>query len=165
MELPRISDPPQLGESRAAAVRRFTQNKKSLQKKGQWKTFSSVMIQYGQLHHAEAVLESELSKPASQTYYLPAHGISKQDSTTTKVRAVFDASASTTTGVSLNNTLLPGPSLFPPLRSVLNKFHRHQVAICGDESKMFREILLGDTDKDYHRFFSEDKWETGGCSD
>ena len=159
VELPRIPDPPQLGESRAAAVRCFTQNKKSLQKKGQWETFSSVMKEYGQLHHAEVVPESELSKPASQTYYLPAHGILKQDSTTTKVRAVFDASASTTTGVSLNNTLLPGPSLFPPLTSVLNKFRQHQVAICGDVSKMFREILLADTDKDYHRFIWDDEWE------
>ena len=62
------------------------------------------MKEYGQLQHAEVVQESELSKPASQTYYLPAHGVSKQDSTTTKVRADFDTSASTMTGVSLDNT-------------------------------------------------------------
>ena len=69
---------------------------------------------------------------------MPAHGVVKDASTTTKlrVRVVFDASVKTPTGVSLNDILLPTPSLYPLLTSILNKFRLHKVALISDISKM-----------------------------
>ena len=62
------------------------------------------------------------------------HAIYKSSSSTTKVRAVFDASAKSSTGVSLNDTLLVGPSVHPPLIDVLPKFRSHRVTLTADIS-------------------------------
>ena len=47
-----------------------------------------------------------------QTYYLPHHGIVREDKDTTKLRVLFDAS-SKTCNVSLNYCLLKGPNITP----------------------------------------------------
>ena len=80
------------------------------------------------------------------------HAVYKASSTTTKVRAVFDASAKSSTGVSLNDTLLVGPTIHPPLVDVLLRFRSRPVALTADVSKMYRAIELTDDDKDLHRF-------------
>ena len=54
--------------------------------------------------HAELDPTVDLEKPAQEVFYLPMHNVRKESSSTTKVRAVFDASAST--GVLLNDLLL-----------------------------------------------------------
>ena len=69
-----------------------------------------------ELGHAEVVPASELEKPFESTFYLPMHAVYKATSTTTKIRAVFDASAKSTNGVS---QLLVGPTVHPPLIDVL----------------------------------------------
>ena len=69
----------------------------------------------------------------------------------TKLRVVFDASAKTSTGTSLNDTLFPGPSLYPRLTTVINNFRLRRVVMSADIFKMFHEIGLQDEEKDYHR--------------
>ena len=111
--------------------------------------FCAVMDEYSHLQHSELVPPKDLHKPSGQTYNLPSHGVSEQYSTTTKLRAVFDASVATTSGASINDTLPPGPSL---LTTILICFRTHPIAICGDVSKMFREILLADTERNFHHY-------------
>ncbi len=106
------------------------------------------------LNHAEIIPKDQLN--LSPNFYLPVHGVFKDSSTTTKVRAVFDASARTSTGLSLNDTLLPGPNLYPLLPDVLLKFRCHPVGMSADISKMFREILLHPSERDFHRFLMRD---------
>ncbi len=91
-------------------------------------------------------------KPTEKVFYLPMHAVRKEDSTTTKLRVVFDASAKTSTGVSLNDTLLVGPTVHPPLIDVLLRFRTHRVALTTDVSKMYRAIDLSMDDRDVHRF-------------
>ena len=67
-------------------------------------------------------------------------------------RSPCDASAKSSTGVSLNDTLLVGPTIHPPLVDVLLHFHLYPVAFTADVSKMYRAIELTDNDKDLHRF-------------
>ena len=62
-------------------------------------------------------------------YYFPMHVVYKASSTTTKVRAVFDASAKSSTGVSLNDTLLVGPTVHPPLIDILMRFRLYSIAL------------------------------------
>ena len=119
VQLPRREDPPVLGLSRPAAKRRFLQNERSLKSKGKLEEFEGILKEYLELEHAEEVPQSELSATQSSVYYLPVHGVVKERSTTTKFRAVFDASAKTSSGVSLNDQLLSGPNLYPMLTSVL----------------------------------------------
>ena len=67
------------------------------------------------------------------------------------MHVVFDASTKTTSGYSLNDQLLAGPSLYPNLSTVISKFRCHRVAFAGDISKIFHGILLH-AEEDYHRF-------------
>ena len=66
--------------------------------------------------------------------------------------AVFDASAKSSTGVSLNDTLMIGPTVHPPLIDVLLRFRLYRVALTTDVSNMYRAIMLAPSDKDLHRF-------------
>ncbi len=152
VQLPRVTDPPSLGTSRPAAHRHFVQNEKSLQGKGKLQDFEQVLKEYIELGHAEPVPEDELHQPSINTYYLPTHGVVKESSTTTKLRAVFDASAKSSNGISLNDQLFVGPNLNPLLTSVLTAFRCHRIAVTADISKMFREVELDPIERNFHRF-------------
>ena len=58
----------------------------------------------------------------------------------------------TTTGVSLNDSLLPGPSLYSLLTDVVLAFYSHVIGMSTDISKMLRELELYKDDRDLHRF-------------
>ena len=141
-----------LGESHPLALKRFISNERSLKSKNALDQFNTNLQEYEELHHAEKVPPEDLLKPAPEHFYLPMCGVVKESSTTTKLRVVFDASAKSSSGVSLNDQLLPTPSLCPLLTSVLNKFRFHRIALSSDISKMFREVLLDSTEKDFYRF-------------
>ena len=112
--LPRRSDVKPLGESRSQAVRRFHSLERLLIKRNQHTPFNHVVKEYLDLGHAELVSLKDLKKPAGDVFYLPMHVVYKSSSTTTKIRAVFDASANSTSGVSLNDCLLVGPTVHSP---------------------------------------------------
>ena len=106
---------------------------------------------------------TDLEKPPDQVYYIPMYVVCqdssttmyvvcKDSSTTTRVHAVFDASAGTSTGVSLNSTLMVGPTVHLPLVDVLIRFRRYRIAMITDVSRMYRAMLLVEPDKDLHRF-------------
>ena len=68
------------------------------------------MQKYLEMKHAELVPVTDLQRPVKNVVHLPMHAVRKEDSTMTKLRVVFDASASSTTGQSLNDLLLVGPT-------------------------------------------------------
>ncbi len=150
--LPRNPRAKRLGESRSQAVRRFLSLERSLRAKDQFAEFSAVMEEYFEMQHAEVVPEGDQQKPSAEVFYLPMHAVRKEHSTTTKIRAVFDASAKSSSGVSLNDTLLVGPTVHPPLIDVLLRFRSHRIALTTDVSKMYRAIELTPSDRDLHRF-------------
>ena len=80
------------------------------------------MNEYIKLGHAEPVPCTDLDKPVSEVFYLPMHSVRKESSMTTKIRAVFDASMKTASGVSLNDTLMVGPTVHPSIVHVLIRF-------------------------------------------
>ena len=69
---------------------------------------------------------------------------------------MFDGSAKSSNNVSLNDILCPGPSLYPLITTVLNRFRLHAIGMSADISKMFREVGLASSDRDLHRFFHQD---------
>ncbi len=69
------------------------------------------MQEFIDLGHMELVPDAELDLPANKSYYIPHHCVHKEESTTTKLRVVFDASAKSSTGVALNDVLAAGPNL------------------------------------------------------
>lgn len=76
------------------------------------------------------------------TCFLPHHAIMRPDSLTTKIRVVFDASASTDNDRSLNEMLLAGPNLQNDLSSILIRFRMHRYVMTADITMMFRQILV-----------------------
>ena len=76
----------------------------------------------------------------------------KASSTSTKVRVVFDGSAKSSSGMSLNDMLEAGPTLNPTLLDVLLRFRTFRVAVSADIQKMYREIMLHPEDRHLHRF-------------
>lgn len=130
--LPKRPNHSPLGESRSQAVNRFITTEKTLQRKGTWQPFKNVVEEYFKLGHAETVPADEVDQPHDSTYYLPMHAVHKPSSTTTKLRVVFDASAKTRTGVSLNDILMVGPTVYPQLVDVLLRFRSHSVVLTAD---------------------------------
>ena len=145
-----------LGESRSQAVHRFLSFERSTRSRGLFPQVKEVVHEYFDQGHAEEVPIADLEKPQDQVFYLPMHIVLKESSSTTKVRAVFDASAATSTGISLNSTLMVGPTVHPPLVDVLMRFRNHRVALVADISRMYRAVCLAESDKDLHRFVWRD---------
>ena len=110
------------------------------------------MQEYFYLGHAEPVPTADLEKPEKDVCYLPMHAVKKESSTTTKIRAVFDASAKSSSGVPLNDLLLVGPTVHSSLIDVLLRFCLRRIALTTDVSKMYRAIQLAHQDRDLHRF-------------
>ena len=75
-------------------------------------------------------------------FFLPHHAVFKESSTTTKTWVVFDASAKSTTGVSLNDMLMVGPTIQQDLISIVLRFQIHTYAMTADISKMYRQISV-----------------------
>ena len=80
------------------------------------------------------------------------HGVTKDSSTTTRLKVVFDVSAKSSSATSLNDQLLVGPTVHPPLVDVLLRFHQHRIALTTDVSHMYRVVLLPDEENDLHHF-------------
>ena len=76
----------------------------------------------------------------------------KASSSTTKILLVFDASAKTTTGTSLNHHLLVGPTVHSSLVDVLLMFQQHKVVLTTDVSQMYRAVLFSQEQRDLQRF-------------
>ncbi|KAH8307509.1 hypothetical protein KR059_001064, partial [Drosophila kikkawai] len=96
-----------LGHSRPIALAQYLRNEMRLSKDLPLKEqYDSVIREYLDLGHMHQV-----SPDDSNSFYLPHHAVFKPDSTTTKVRVVFNASNPSSNGNSLNDILHAGPVL------------------------------------------------------
>ena len=123
-----------LGKSRPQAVCRFLWFERSVHSKGFFPEVQKVVREYFDQQHAEKVPQKDFEKPQDQVFYLPMHLVCKVSSTIMKTYAVFDASAATSTGISLNSTLMVGPTVLPPLIDVLIRSRSHRIAMIADVS-------------------------------
>ena len=148
--LPKTDAVQDLGLSKAQAVSRFISNERSILRRKIHQPFQEVVETYLELGHSEEVPPED--SPPAHHFYLPMHCVFKESSTSTKLRVVFDGSAVTTSGLSLNQALLVGPTIQATLSSIILKFRTYPVALNSDVSKMYREVQLSAPDKDLHRF-------------
>lgn len=137
-----------IGNSRGAALNRFISLERKLHQNprllDQYKQF---LDEYLKLGHMSEVSQAQEGKG----FYLPHHAVIKESSVTIKVRVVFDASAKSSTGVSLNDALLAGPTIQDTLWSILIRFRFHVFVLTADIEKMFRQILVHPEDADYQK--------------
>lgn len=92
-----------------------------------------------------------IETPNDYGFYMSHHAVIKESSNTTKVRVVFDASAKTSNGVSLNDTLMVGPTIQGKLFSHLVRFRKYKFVITADIEKMYRQVLLHEDDRRYQQ--------------
>lgn len=144
VRLPLYKDPESLGDSHAQARSRLAAMERKLEKDTELShMYKEFLREYEELGHMSKVSEPNLKS----INYLPHHGVLKLDSTSTKCRVVFDASAPTSTGVALNDLMPHGPTIQPLLFTILLRFRFHKVALCGDISKMYRQIWVHPDDR------------------
>ena len=134
------------------AVQRFLSLERSLHSKVYFCSFNDVINEYFEQGHAETVPSKDLMKKHEEVFYLPMHAVYKDSSSTSKLRVVFDASTKSSTGVSLNDQLLVGPTVHAPLINVLLRFRRHKIALAMDISRIYHAILLPESQRNLHRF-------------
>lgn len=139
VKLPFMTSPSKLGESYSTARKRLMAVDRKLATDSNLRQlYTEFLTEYEQLGHMEEVITTN----TEGLVYLPHHGVLKPDSTSTKLRVVFDASAPTSTGVSLNDTMPHGPTIQPTVFLILLRFRFHKVALCADIQKMYRQILV-----------------------
>ena len=85
-------------------------------------------------------------------YYLPHHLVVR-DSLSTKFRVVFNASAPTTNGLSLNDIMEAGPKLQTDIGEILTKWRLHKYAVTADIEKMFGQIQLDEEQQKFLKIF------------
>ncbi|XP_073817221.1 uncharacterized protein [Musca autumnalis] len=97
-----------IGSSRNSAMAQFFRNEVRLIRTPTFKgEYDEVLNEYITLGHMIKVENDSNSVPS---YYLPHHAVVRPESTTTKVRVVFNASSASSNGLSLNDVLYPDPS-------------------------------------------------------
>ncbi|KAL7726097.1 hypothetical protein ACLKA6_010144 [Drosophila palustris] len=127
-----------LGPSLKTAERRFL----SLEKRTKaeiWKGYVDFMAEYEKLGHMKIVPRNLIP---SINYFIPHHCVLKPDSSTTKLRVVFDASCKTSTGKSLNDIRQVGPTVQSDLMSILLRFRTHKYVFTADIEKMYRQVWI-----------------------
>ena len=150
--LPKRPDAKSIGESRSQAVRTFLSLERSLNSRGGFQEFESVMREYMDLGHAELIPSKDMEKPESQVFYLPMHAVYKSSSSTTKIGAVFDASAKSASGVSLSDILLIGPTVHPPAYRYPLMLSASSDCCHSRHQQMNRAVELSPSDRDLHCF-------------
>lgn len=147
----------ELGESRTMALRRFLLLERRLEQNPELKhEYSKFLREYEDMGHCKIVDESK-DAPGSKSYYLPHHAVLRPSSTSTKLRVVFDASAKSSSGVSLNELLMVGPTVQDSLFAILLRFRRFPFVFSADLSKMYRQIRMDQNCINYQRIFWREK--------
>ncbi|KAK5870470.1 hypothetical protein PBY51_003412 [Eleginops maclovinus] len=82
-------------------------------------------------------LSTEEVDESHESWFIPHHLVHHNG----KDCLVFDCSC-TNCGLSLNEQLVPGPTLGPSLLGVLLRFRQYAVAISGDKQAMFHQVPL-----------------------
>lgn len=143
---------PDLGDSRKKALATFFHLEKRFGINQKLKTeYVKFINEYISLGHME--LAGETDNPV---YYLPHHAVLREDSTTTKLRVVFNASEKTSNGKSLNEQLAQGPLFQKDLVSIMLRWRYFKYVFGADIEKMYRQMYVNEEQQDLQRIFWRD---------
>ncbi|XP_055714891.1 uncharacterized protein LOC129809061 [Phlebotomus papatasi] len=140
-----------LGKSETLALKRCFCIEKKLQRNPDLREkYVAFMREYESLGHMRLLPETYHSD--RPPVYLPHHPVFKVSSST-PVRVVFDASAKTSSEVSLNDVLMVGPKTQDDLFAILLRFREHNIVVKADIKKMFRQVRVHSDDQNMQRIF------------
>nr|CAH7750739.1 unnamed protein product [Callosobruchus chinensis] len=150
--------PELLGESRTIAESRLRSMEKRFAKNQNLaSSYLEFMAEYREMGHMSLVSSDTLERENdSSIYYTPHHAVLKEQSETTKLRVVFDASAPTSTNMSLNQIQCVGPIVQDELISIILRFRKHNVVMSADVAKMYRMIVMNPSHRGLQRILWRD---------
>lgn len=137
VKLPLRDDKIDIGHTRGMAIATFLQLEKKFARNYEYfQQYQQFIDEYRSLGHM-----IETNEQADVVNYLPHHAVFK-DSSTTKIRVVFDASRKSTNGKSLNDNLMIGPTMQNDMSTTMMRWRKHRIAFTADIEKMYRQILV-----------------------
>ena len=142
-------------DSRVIALKRLFSLERKLNANENLKLeYNRVIEDYIRLNYMSLINDSEIN----EGYYMPHHAVVKESSNTTKVRIVFDASAKSNNGISLNDVLMIGPQIQSNLFIHLVRFRTYNYVLTADIEKMYCQVLLHEKDRRYQKIL----WRVNG---
>ena len=162
VQMPFKDRPHNLGLSKANAIKRFICFENTLRHNVDlFSKYSAFIQEFIDLGHLAKVQPVGIKN--APIFYWPHHCVLEEDSTTTKLRVVVDASGKTKTGFSLNDCLLE-PKLQDDLCNILVQFRFLKVALSAYVAKKYQQVELDKANRDSHRilwrFIAEGPLET-----
>ncbi|XP_050055781.1 LOW QUALITY PROTEIN: uncharacterized protein LOC126549715 [Aphis gossypii] len=147
LALPFNNDASCLGNSHDMAISRFYNLERKLLKDPLvYDHYRLFMLEYEQLGHMKLA-----SRPGK--YYIPHHAVVKRNGAKMKLRVVFDASAKSSSGKSLNDLLHVGPKLQTDITDLLHRCRFNHYIFTADICKMYRQIKINTEDCQYQHIF------------
>ncbi|XP_029162870.1 uncharacterized protein LOC114934343 [Nylanderia fulva] len=152
VRLPFRNGPPtDLGDSKVAALANLARVESRLHRDPpKAKAYAAFLQKYSDLGHMLKVSETKPSEQSS-AYYIPHHAVTRDSSTTTRLRIVFNASSRTSTGKFLNDYLLTGAKLQNDFCTVILQWRQYRYVLSADIANMYRQILVDSRDTTYLR--------------
>ncbi|XP_073941239.1 uncharacterized protein [Choristoneura fumiferana] len=134
-----------LGDSYFLAKKRFLSLEARFKRQPELKRlYVDFIHEYAELGHLE---EPPIHRPAT-AYFLPHHPVIRTKSESTQLRVVFDASARSSSGFSVNDLQMVGPVVQDSLFNILLRFRQYKYIISGDVEKMYRQVRIRESDRD-----------------
>ncbi|XP_029167976.1 uncharacterized protein LOC114938272 [Nylanderia fulva] len=144
VRLPLKKSVSEFGDSRSIALKALYRMEKRFETNPSLKIqYIDFLREYRSLDHMRPVASN---RAQSREFFLPHHGVTRETSTTTKLRVVFNGSQKTNLGLSLNEYLLVGPKLQTDLADILIRWRRHRYVFAADIEKMYRQIRVHEDD-------------------
>lgn len=149
VKLPFKQLPSKLGDSQVIAKQRWFNMEKRFRREPDLKAeYNQFMQEYIELGHME--VENQIN---NQNFYMPHHAVLRPNSSTTKLRVVFDGSANSSSNISLNDLLYTGNVPQADLLTILLRFRYKRFVFTTDISKMYRQINIHTEDQRYQYIF------------
>lgn len=136
---------PILGDSKKVALASLSQLEKRFNRN------PNLREQYtAAVHDAIAQGHMEIVKqtPPNNSYFIPHHAVFKE-STTTKLRTVYNASQKTTSGISLNEKLAMGKIDQSSIFVLALRLRKYKIALIADIEKMYKQILIAEDQRKF----------------
>lgn len=137
--LPFRQSKPNFIDTYSQAYRRFCMLESRFLKNSElYKKYANFMQDYLDSGHMSLVPQKDFR--FSSAYYIPHHAVFKEQTSSSKIRVVFDASLRDIQGVSLNDTLFVGPKLQRDIFALLLSFRIFSYVFVCDIKQMYRQI-------------------------
>ncbi|XP_029340892.1 uncharacterized protein LOC115033071 [Acyrthosiphon pisum] len=146
VRLPFKEPPPAVNDTYQVAVSRFKRVERAL--KGQptlWTMYKDFMYGYEYSNHMKLVQPGE----QQPLIYLPHNHVCRLDSSSTKLRVVFDGSSKMNDGCSLNDRLYRGHKLQKNIVDVITHFRFPALVFTANIRQMFRQIQVHGEDQQF----------------